>query len=43
MSGQIVQDDDVALLQRGEELGAHVGLEDRPVHRRVDDPRCGQG
>ena len=27
----------VGLLQRGEELGAHVGLEDRPVHRRVDD------
>ena len=33
----------VGLLQRGEELGAHVGLEDRPVHRRVDDPRRGQG
>jgi hypothetical protein len=43
VGGQIVQDDDVALLQRGDELGAHVGLEDRPVDRRVDDPRRGQG
>jgi hypothetical protein len=42
VGGQIVQDDDVALLQRGDELGAHVGLEDRPVDRRVDDPRRGQ-
>src|ERR1700679_3005580 len=25
------------------ELGAHVGLKDRPIHRRVDDPRRGQG
>ena len=37
--GQVVQDDDVAFLQRWDELGAHVGLEDRAVHRRVDDPR----
>ena len=43
MGGQIIQDDDVALLQRGDELGAHVGLEDRPVDRRVDDPRRSQG
>ena len=43
VGGQIVQDDDVAFLQRGDELGAHVGLEDRPVDRRVDDPRRGQG
>jgi hypothetical protein len=43
VGGQIVQDDDVALLQRGDELGAHVGLEDRPVDRCVDDPRRGQG
>ena len=40
---EVVQDDDVALLQRWDELGAHVGLEDRAVHRRVDDPRRGQG
>ena len=42
VSGQIVQDDDVALLQGWDELGAHVGLEDRPVRRRVDDPWRGQ-
>ena len=28
---------------RVDELGAHVGLEDRPIHRRVDDPWRGQG
>ena len=43
VGGQVVQDDDVAFLQRWDELGAHVGLEDRAVHRRVDDPRRGQG
>ena len=31
----------IALLQRWDELGA--GLEDRAVHRRIDDPRRGQG
>jgi transposase InsO family protein len=29
VGGQIVQDDDVALVQRRDELAAHVGLEDR--------------
>src|ERR1700677_384323 len=33
----------VGLLQRGDELGAHVGLEDRPVHRRVDDETARSG
>src|ERR1700678_4820108 len=33
----------VGLLQRGDELGAHVGLEDRPVHRRVDDDTARSG
>ena len=42
MGGEIVQDDDVALSQGWDELGAHVGLEDRAVHRGVDDPRRGQ-
>ena len=42
MGGQVVQNDDVALLQRWGELGAHVGLEDRAVHRGVDDPRRDQ-
>jgi hypothetical protein len=40
--GQVVQNDDVALLQCRGELGAHVGLEDRAVHRGVDDPRRSQ-
>ena len=39
----VVQDDDVAFLQRWDELGARVGLEDRAVHRRGDDPRRRQG
>jgi len=43
VGGQVVQDDDVAFLQRWDELGAHVGLEDRPIHRRVDDPRRRHG
>ena len=43
VGGQIVQDDDVAFLQCWDELGAHIGLEDRPIHRRVDDPRRSQG
>src|ERR1700722_16550536 len=41
-AGRLSQNDDVALLQCWGELGAHVGLEDRAVHRGVDDPRRGQ-
>src|SRR5580693_10401477 len=43
MGGQIVQDDDVALFEGRGELGADIGLEDRAVHWRVDDPWRGQG
>src|SRR6204780_5781578 len=35
--------DDVAFFEGRDELGAQVGLEDRPVQRRVDDPRRSQG
>ena len=41
--GQVDMVGDVAFLQRWDEVGAHVGVEDRPIHRRVDDPRRGQG
>jgi hypothetical protein len=38
---QIVQDDDIAWLEGGSELGFDVSFEDEPVHRRVDDEgRC---
>src|SRR5262245_724872 len=38
VAGEIVQDDDVAWLEGGGELGFDIGLEDCPVHRRVNDP-----
>jgi len=40
---QVVEDDDVCFFKGRGELGAHVGLEDRPIHRRVDDPWRSQG
>ena len=43
VGGQVVQDDDVAFFEGRGELGAHIGLEDSAIHRRVDDPRRGQG
>jgi hypothetical protein len=36
---EIVHDDDIALPQRWRELGLHIGLKDRAVHGRIDDPR----
>ena len=42
VGGQIVHDDDVAAPQRRGELGLDVGLEDAPVHRRVDDEGGGE-
>jgi hypothetical protein len=42
MARQIVEDDDVAGAQGRRELGLDIGLEDLPVHRRVDDPGCCQ-
>ena len=42
VGGEIVEDDDIALCQRRGELGFDIGLEDAPVHRRVDDERGGE-
>ena len=42
MGGQIVQDDEVAGLKGGGELGFDVSLEDAPIHRRVDDEWRGE-
>ncbi len=38
MAGQIVEDNDVAWLERGSELGFNPCLKDRPVHRLIDQP-----
>ena len=43
VGGQVVQNDDVAFFEGRGELGLDVGVEDRPIHRRVNDPRRGQG
>ena len=43
MSGQIVDDDDVAFFEGWDELGLDIGFEDSPVHRRIDDEGRGQG
>jgi len=37
VSGQVVHDDDIALVQGWSQMGLDIGLEDRPVDRRVDD------
>lgn len=34
---EIVEDDDIPFCQRRSELGFNVGLEDAPVHRRIND------
>lgn len=39
---QIIEDDHVPTLERRGELGLYISFEDFPVHRTVDDPRCGQ-
>jgi len=39
MAGKVVEDDYIAWLERRGELGFHIGLEDIPVHRSIDDPR----
>jgi hypothetical protein len=39
---EIVEDDHVAGLERGGELGFDIGLEDTPVHGCIDDPGRGQ-
>ena len=43
VSRQIVHDDNVALFEGRGELGLDIGLEDSPVHRRVDDEGRGEG
>ena len=42
VTGQVIQDHHVALLQGRCELGFHIDVECRTVHRAVDDPGCGQ-
>ena len=42
MGGQVVKDDDVAGLEGRSQLGFDVGLEDAPIHRRVDDEWRGE-
>ena len=37
---EVVENDHVAGLESGCELGLDIGLEDDPVHRRVNDPGC---
>lgn len=39
---EIVENDDVAGTERRRKLGFDIGLENVPVHRRVDDPWSGQ-
>jgi hypothetical protein len=38
MGGQIIEDDHIARLEDGRELGFNIGVEDHAVHRRVDHP-----
>lgn len=38
MAGEVVEDDDVAWLEGGCELGFDIGLEDHPVHWGINDP-----
>lgn len=38
VEGDVVEDDDIARRQFGNELGLDVSLKDGGVHRRIDDP-----
>lgn len=42
MSGEIVEDDDIARRQRRGELDLDIDLQDAPLHRPVDDEGSGQ-
>jgi hypothetical protein len=42
VSGQIIDDDDVAGPERGNEALAQILDEDRPIHRTVDNERSGE-
>jgi len=39
---QIIHDDDVAFGEGRREFFLHIGLEDAPVHRGIDDEGCGE-
>jgi hypothetical protein len=42
VGGEVVEDDDFALVPGGGKLGLDIGLEDDPVHRPIDDERRGE-
>lgn len=42
MSGEVVEDDNIARRQRRGKLGLYISLEDVPVHRPVHYERCGE-
>ena len=43
MGRQVIHDDDVARLQAWRQRLHHIGLEDGPIHRPIDDHRRGDG
>lgn len=42
VTGEIVEDNDVAGIECGSELGFDIGFEGHAVHWAIDDPWCGQ-
>lgn len=42
VAGEIVEDDHVAGFECRGELGFDIGLEETPVHRRIDHPGCSE-
>ena len=38
VSGEVVEDDHIAFLEGWGQLGFNIGVEERPVHRSIDDP-----
>jgi len=42
VGGKIIEDDDIAVSQRGRELCLDISLEDSPVHRPVHNEGCRQ-
>ena len=40
VTGEVVEDYHITLLQRRGELGLDIGVEDLAIHRAVDDPWC---
>ena len=41
VAGEVIENDNIARLQCGSELGLDIGVEDHPVHGFVDNPRRG--